>query len=29
VIRQQVLRLLADEKSEKFVEDFTLQWLSI
>lgn len=29
VIEQQVLRMLEDERSEKFVEDFTLQWLSI
>ena len=29
IIEQQVLRMLADEKSESFVEDFTLQWLSI
>ena len=29
VIERQVLRMLADERSEKFVEDFTLQWLSI
>ncbi len=29
VIEQQALRMLADEKSHRFVEDFTLQWLSI
>ncbi len=29
VIERQVLRMLADEKSQSFVEDFTLQWLSI
>lgn len=29
VIEQQVLRMLADEKSQRFVQDFTLQWLSI
>jgi mono/diheme cytochrome c family protein len=29
VIMQQVQRLLADERSQAFVEDFTLQWLSI
>lgn len=28
-IRQQVQRMLADERSQAFVEDFTLQWLSI
>lgn len=28
-IERQVLRMLADARSEKFVEDFTLQWLSI
>lgn len=29
VIEQQVLRMLADEKAGDFVEDFTIQWLSI
>lgn len=29
VIEQQVLRMLADEKSQQFVQDFTRQWLSI
>ena len=29
VIEQQVLRMLADEKAQSFIEDFTLQWLSI
>ena len=29
VIEQQVLRMLEDEKSKSFVEDFTLQWLSL
>ncbi|MCG8587177.1 MAG: DUF1592 domain-containing protein, partial [Pirellulales bacterium] len=29
VIEQQTLRMLADEKSKQFVENFTLQWLSI
>lgn len=29
VIEQQVLRMLADDRSRAFVEDFTLQWLSI
>ena len=29
VIQQQVQRMLADERSHAFVEDFTLQWLSI
>lgn len=29
VIEQQVLRMLADEKSRSFVEDFAMQWLSI
>lgn len=29
IIEQQVLRMLADEKSHHFVEDFTTQWLSI
>jgi mono/diheme cytochrome c family protein len=29
VIEQQVLRMLQDERSMRFVEDFTLQWLSI
>ncbi len=29
VIEQQVLRLLADEKSQRFVKNFTLQWMSI
>ena len=29
VIEQQVLRMLDDERSDGFVEDFTLQWLSI
>jgi len=29
VIRQQVQRMLADERSHAFVEDFTLQWMSI
>lgn len=29
VVEQQVLRMLADEKSDAFVENFTLQWLSI
>lgn len=29
IIKQQVLRLLEDERSHGFVEDFTLQWMSI
>jgi Protein of unknown function (DUF1592)/Protein of unknown function (DUF1588)/Protein of unknown function (DUF1587)/Protein of unknown function (DUF1595)/Protein of unknown function (DUF1585)/Planctomycete cytochrome C len=29
VIEQQVLRMLADKRAEKFIEDFTMQWLSI
>jgi hypothetical protein len=29
VIEQQVLRLLADERSDGFVENFTMQWLSL
>ena len=29
VIEQQVLRLLADERSAGFVENFTMQWLSL
>ena len=29
VIEQQVLRLLADERSEDFVRNFTIQWLSL
>lgn len=29
VIEQQVLRMLADERAHGFVEDFTMQWLSI
>jgi hypothetical protein len=29
VIEQQVLRLLADERSTGFVENFTMQWLSL
>lgn len=29
VIERQVLRMLSDEKSHRFVRDFTLQWLSI
>ena len=29
VIEKQVLRMLADERSHGFVEDFTMQWLSI
>lgn len=29
VIEQQVLRMLADDKAGDFVEDFTMQWLSI
>lgn len=29
VIEQQVLRMLHDDKARDFVEDFTLQWLSI
>lgn len=29
VIEQQVLRMLADEKSQRFVDNFTMQWLSI
>lgn len=29
VIEQQVLRMLKDERSMRFVEEFTLQWLSI
>jgi hypothetical protein len=29
VIEQQVLRLLTDERSERFVENFTMQWLSL
>ena len=29
VIEQQVLRMLADERSHQFVQDFTMQWLSI
>ena len=29
VIRQQVQRLLADDRSHAFVEDFTVQWMSI
>lgn len=29
VIEQQVLRMLKDERSKKFIEDFTVQWLSI
>jgi len=29
VIRKQVLRMLKDEKSERFVKDFTAQWLGL
>ncbi|MCZ6675242.1 MAG: DUF1592 domain-containing protein [Verrucomicrobia bacterium] len=29
VIRKQVLRMLADEKSHRFVQDFTAQWLRL
>ncbi|MEZ6141187.1 MAG: DUF1592 domain-containing protein [Zavarzinella sp.] len=29
VIEQQVLRMIQDDRSKKFVEDFTLQWLDI
>jgi mono/diheme cytochrome c family protein len=29
VIEQQVLRMLGEEKSHRFVENFTMQWLSI
>jgi hypothetical protein len=29
VIEQQVLRMLEDERSTKFIQDFTVQWLSI
>ena len=29
VIEQQVMRLLADERSAEFVENFTMQWLSL
>ena len=29
VIEQQVRRMLADERSHQFVQDFTMQWLSI
>lgn len=29
IVEQQVLRMLEDEKSDDFVENFTLQWLSI
>jgi hypothetical protein len=29
VIKQQVKRMLADERSHGFVEDFTMQWMSI
>ena len=29
VIKQQVQRMLADERSHAFVEDFTMQWMSI
>ena len=29
LIERQVLRMLADKKSKRFIEDFTLQWLSI
>jgi mono/diheme cytochrome c family protein len=29
VIEEQALRMLKDERSKRFVEDFTLQWLSI
>ncbi|WDI41627.1 DUF1592 domain-containing protein [Bremerella sp. P1] len=29
VIQQQVIRMLGDEKAHRFIEEFTLQWLSI